>query len=539
MATQPQLVFEFEVYNPKNGETSIQTGIGASADSALADIQGRYPSSRRFTLVSPDPIGQRVETRTSTEGSRATTYSIVGVNESPERRLVDNRTAQEIANEKAYSELYKSSGIQRNEGESIAQYTKRVYVPPASVPTNAGQVGAGMGTAGLPSGSPTFGNVSSASASTSGVSAALDTQMKAYQEQLARAEREQAKTSKSMLDFLKSAPSQTDLREDAYDDIGMDPSQYFSDQKARIAEIDALTQAYNAQVAAKDAAIAQSYDKLSTNSFINNQIGQIERNAAPRLNQMSANINSKAAVLQALQGNFAEARSFVDQAVQDAVADQKFQLDLFTTMYQMNEDKINRLDIKYQDAFDKSFQIAQQEYENARADKMAVGELMLKYYESGITINDTLDQALAKAVASGADPQTAFQNALDAQQEARLGSESGSDDGSDEDLRADVVSYLADIRSGDMTKEEAYNELRILYPTASPKTIQQLLGYTPPSASTIPQQSGLQSPYQPPRTTTTSTNSSTPVQSPLTGLMSGYKPVDFNTITSGISNFFK
>lgn len=315
------------------------------------------------------------------------------------------------------------------------------YLPKTTAPTNAGQVGSGMGTTGLPSTSPTFGNTEGAAAANAGISAALETQMKAYEKQLASAEREQEKTSKSLLSFLSNSPSQTDIRADAYKDTGIDPSQYFADQKKRIAEIDSLTQAYNAQVAARDAAIAQSYDKLASNSFINNQIGQIERNAAPRLNQMSANINSKAAVLQALQGNFAEARSFVNQAVEDAVADRKFKLDLFTTMYQMNEDKINRLDDKYQTAFKYSMDIAQREYDAAREEKMAVGELMLKYYESGITINDTLDEALAKAVASGADPQTAFQNALDAQQEARLGSE-GSTPGSTSSVSTYAQAYL-------------------------------------------------------------------------------------------------
>lgn len=263
-------------------------------------------------------------------------------------------------------------------------------------PTNANNVSNATGTPTLPYTSPTFGNVSNASASIAGVSSALDTQMKAYQDQLAAAEKQQQKTSNSLLSYLKGAPSQSDMRTQGYKDIGIDPTQYFADQKARIAEIDNLTKDYNAQVAAKDQAIAGSYDQLASNSFINNRIAQIERNAAPRLNEMSANINAKAATLQALQGNFAQARSFVDQAVQDAVADRKFKVDLYTTMYQMNQDQIDRLDKKYQDAFDKSFQLARDEYQNALDEKKQVGNLMVDNPQAGILITDTLDQAYAK-----------------------------------------------------------------------------------------------------------------------------------------------
>lgn len=412
------------------------------------------------------------------------------------------------------------------------------YLAASPAPSNAGQVGTGFNTTNLPSTSPYSGNVSSAAASTAGASSALEAQMASYQEQLAQREREQAQNQKSLLSFLKNAPSQTEMRQDAYQEAGIDPSEYFADQKRRIAEIDTLTQEYNAQVAARDQAIAQSYDKLATNSFINNQIGQIERNAAPRLNQMSANINSKAAVLQALQGNFNEARSFVDQAVNDAVADQKFKLDLYTTMYQMNQDSIDRLDKKYSEAFGYAFTLAQREYDEAREDKQLLGELLLQNPQAGISMNDTLDQAYAKI---GINPMSPERRLLEAQILNTLDNAGGGSDGAsagfgdadiEADVRADAVALLDQVDAGGMTLEQVYTRLRRLYSQSevTDAALRSLIGYAP---SMPTQQTGLQSMYAAPKATTASTSyPSTPTTSSLDGLMSGYQPLTIDSISS-------
>lgn len=323
------------------------------------------------------------------------------------------------------------------------------YLPPSSAPSNAGQIGTPMGSPQFGSTSPSIGNVAGAYASSQSMLPGIDMKMADYERQLASAERAQEQTQKGLLNFLRRSPSQTEMREDAYRDIGINPTNYFADQKARIAEIDSLTQAYNEQVAAKDAAIAASYDKLASNSFINNQIGQIERNAAPRLNQMSANINSKAAVLQALQGNFAEARSFVSQAVEDAVADKKFQVDLFTMMYDMNKDKINRLDKKYSEAYSYAFDLAKMEYENAREDRQKVGELLLQNPQAGISIGDSLDEAYRKI---GVNPNSPERRLLEAQIANTL---DNANDGSDEDPGTAYISIMQEAINNGASPEEA------------------------------------------------------------------------------------
>lgn len=307
-------------------------------------------------------------------------------------KTVNNFTSEMIANDPTNKQI--------TQADLYAQLAKAQALlnSKTGAPTNAGQIGTPMGTPQFGSTSPSAGNVAGAFASSQSMLPSIDMKMADYERQLAKAEREQERTQKGLLDFLKKSPSQTEMREDAFQDIGVNPTEYFADQKARIAEIDSLTQAYNEQVAAKDAAIALSYDKLASNSFINNQIGQIERNAAPRLNQMSANINLKTSILQALQGNFAEARSFVSQAVEDAVADKKFQIDLFTTMYDMNQDKITRLDAKYQDALSMAFDIAKMEYQSAREDKQQMSEIILDAAQRGVDLSGYFSGSLDSLV---------------------------------------------------------------------------------------------------------------------------------------------
>jgi hypothetical protein len=289
-----------------------------------------------------------------------------------------------------------------------AEYQKRLGA--TQVPTNAGQVTSTFSSPIFPNVSPSTGNPTGAIAGTTGMNTMLDTLMKqnADNEQ-ARIAREQTRATenKTLFDKLMSGTvSPGDARLRAQNETGINPANYFAEEKARIEKINVLTQEYNSVKAQKEAQIAATQDKLGSMNFINNQTAQIERNAAPKLNQISANINSEAAVLQALQGRFNEAQQYVNQAVQDAVADTKFKFDSFSMFYEMNQDSIERLDSIYKDSFTTAMNIAERQYDQQLKDKTAIGELMISNPQAGISINDTLDQAYAKI---GQKPQTSSQ----------------------------------------------------------------------------------------------------------------------------------
>lgn len=268
----------------------------------------------------------------------------------------------------------------------------------------------------LPDTVPTQGNISNALATNSGMDAQIKAQEKYFADQVDLAKQqadalqaEQSQAKSSLLNIFNTTPSQSQTRASAYQDIGIDPSQYFADQKSKMAEIGTLTEEYNTLKAAaeqqKAGLIGQG--RGIPQDLLNNQAAQIDRNAAPRLNMLSANINSKAAVLQALQGNFNEARSFVNQAVEDATADTKFKVDTITAFYNINQDAIGRLDTKYQNALSSYMDLAKTEYETQRTVATEVGNLLMKYPNSGIKMTDTLGDAQQKAARwSAANPAT-------------------------------------------------------------------------------------------------------------------------------------
>lgn len=282
-----------------------------------------------------------------------------------------------------------------------------------TAPSNVSQINP-LPSPQMPDTAPSLGNVSNALAMNSGMDAQIKAQEKYFADQADLAKQqadalqaEQSQAKSSLLNIFSTTPSQTQTRASAYQQIGIDPSQYFADQKSKMAEIGTLTEEYNALKAAAEQQKASliGQGRGITQDFLNNQAAQIDRNAAPRLNMLSANINSKAAVLQALQGNFNEARSFVNQAVEDATADTKFKVDTITAFYNINQDAIGRLDTKYQNALSSYMDLAKTEYETQRTNAQSAGEAMLRYNSlgAGISVTDSPEVVAQKAAAVGGD----------------------------------------------------------------------------------------------------------------------------------------
>ncbi len=213
----------------------------------------------------------------------------------------------------------------------------------------------------------------------------------------------QQEQTKGFFGKIASSLSPTESRQQAQTATGIDPATYFADEKARIAEIDTLTSDYNTLVKNRDQQIAEltGQGRGIPLDLLNNQAAQISKNAAPGLNALAANINSKSAALQATQGLFSEAQQYIDKAVSAATADLKYNYDMYTTFYNQNQNIIDGLDSKYQTALKTATTAAQTAYESAQTEKNAIGKLMIDedLVGAGITLQDTLDQANAKASA--------------------------------------------------------------------------------------------------------------------------------------------
>lgn len=221
---------------------------------------------------------------------------------------------------------------------------------------------------------------------------------------------------------LLGAKSAEQVRQEATSQTGVNPANYFAQERAAVAELDTLNQDYNKVVAQRDQALADVENRTGgTIDFMNAESTRIKRNAAVVLNQMSSNINSKAATLAAKQGMFNEANTFINNAVNAATADLKYTVDMYTLFKTENKDLIDSLDTKIKDAYKDAETFATNAWTNAVNEKTQVGELMMNNPNAGISINDSLAQAQDKIVKSGGT--AAYQ--LQLAQEKRLAGQSG------------------------------------------------------------------------------------------------------------------
>jgi len=377
-------------------------------------------------------------------------------------------------------------------------------LPPADAPNSADRVNP-VRNLYIPNNSIQTGNISDASATSAGAQKFIDTSMQAADEEAARVAKQQealAKSDKSFLDKILSAPSPADTRKSAQKETGINPKNYFADQQARIKEIDSLTADYNKEVAKRDALIAKVQEN-SAGGFeaaLDSRVAKIKNDAAIQLNQMSANINSKAATLQALQGNFNSAQNFVNQAVQDATAEQRYNMDLYNTVHNRNKDIFDALDEPYKKAFEAKLDLVQKEYQQSVADKTAVGNLMVNNPQAGISISDTLTEAYQKVgfnpatnsqIIGSAD--TGYFNVITdnsgrviSQKPVLAGGTGGTTEGFssakiESSVREDAVDLLDDVVAGVTTLDAVYTKLRRLYSRSevTDQALKDLLGITP------------------------------------------------------------
>lgn len=276
-------------------------------------------------------------------------------------------------------------------------------LPTATAPNDPSKINQTTGV-NMPTNLPGIGNVNNASASSAGATSFIETQEQIAKDRQAEVKANQdalAKETTPLLKKLLGGNSPSEARKDAQNETGIDPENYFAEQKSKIAEIETLTTDYNKEKATMEAAILAQQDRMATTGNISGGVAKIQRDYAPKLNMMSANINAKAATLQALQGNFNTAQDFVNQAVQDATAEQKYNMDLYSTFYQINKDTIDSLDEPYKKAYESAMKMSEVAYEQAVDEANATAELMMDNPKAGITITDTFASAAQKVTRSG------------------------------------------------------------------------------------------------------------------------------------------
>jgi len=232
-------------------------------------------------------------------------------------------------------------------------------------------------------------------------------------------------------------------------------SEYMADRKKARAELEALTVDYNNTVAVKDAQIAQAMGRKAPMSFINNQLSQIERNAAVVLNQKAANINAKTATLSLMNEDYNTARSFLKDAADLANAQYEREYQQALLIRDMNKDLFDGMSNIYKDAYDyrlKQLDVARQD--NANRLNIVAG-LIENNYKAGININDSLETAFAKYQRAGGELKTGGGGGTPTPKGITVGNITLPETG---DTWTDTINYLDALKKQGMLSDVNYNQ---------------------------------------------------------------------------------
>jgi LysM repeat protein len=262
-------------------------------------------------------------------------------------------------------------------------------------------------------------------------------------------------------------------REQELTDLGFEPTAFYAEQKASIAELNTLYDDYNATVAQRDQQIADVYGRPGQSmDFLNNQVAQINRNANVLLTQKSANINTKTAIMEAKNSNWDSAQKFVNQAISDYTAGLTADYEMATKFYDDNQDLIDSLGKDYSNALKERNALILDQIQTAREDYQF--EINRQMEQQGLDIS-LMNANTARINANGNGVGVSNSGVANSKIEASF--------------REDGGSLKAQIRAGALTNEEAYAQLRDLYsPTeVTDEYINNYLGIatTTPSSETI------------------------------------------------------
>lgn len=127
--------------------------------------------------------------------------------------------------------------------------------------------------------------------------------------------------------------------------------------QAKVSEINSLQDSLNKVQTEAQNQVTATRDVLGSMNFINNQIAQIERNSAPAINLLKADINFKTGIL-------TQNQQLVEQAIQDATAEYKQRWEDKKFFYnEYYDDVISKLSSDYDTALKLSIQEDENEYD--------------------------------------------------------------------------------------------------------------------------------------------------------------------------------
>lgn len=132
-------------------------------------------------------------------------------------------------------------------------------------------------------------------------------------------------------------------------------------------------------------------------AILTSQAKAINREYTIRKMGVAADLSAKAALIEAKEGRLESAEKLADKAIDAYLYDQRQELEDLKTVYGMNQDIIDNMSKDQKDLLTTQISFLENQLEDKKKEKAEVRNLMLKYADAGISLDDTPDSATKKA----------------------------------------------------------------------------------------------------------------------------------------------
>lgn len=354
--------------------------------------------------------------------------------------------------------------------DPVGRVVTPIKVSRTSAPTNVANINTSVPDVNLSSSpsAPSTTNTTAGLGSTGAIAPAvaavkgLETKTKAQLdlEKLALADeqkkKEDASWLKTMFEQKQAEPNVAQRRADLERQYGI---------QEKTSEINSLTESLGKVEADVASQVAKTQDIMASNNFINNQVAQINRNSAPIINRLRADINFKTGIL-------TQNRELVAQAISDATAESRQKWEDFKWFRNENQEIEKYISPEYKRALD--LRDKQLEWEHSDNVKEHEWKLeMATKYGANIGINDSVQTVLEKIKAVGG------RTISDRTGDNASGSSGFKNSKIEADIRGDAVKLLDEVDLGNTTLDKVYTKLRRLYSPneVTDDAIRNLIGY--------------------------------------------------------------
>jgi len=165
-------------------------------------------------------------------------------------------------------------------------------------------------------------------------------------------------------------------------------------QSLKVAELKSKIDKLDIEMTAE---IDRQYQRRVSMPEIETAIDEIKRDYTIRKAYLAAQLSTEAAVMQAYQGNLAEAKSLVTAAVNAYAADLEMERRKYEAVFNYYSDFVSDLTNEQRRILEQGYQEALRKEKEAKEEKEKVYWMKIQYPEAGITIDDSYEEAVEKA----------------------------------------------------------------------------------------------------------------------------------------------